>query len=237
MKTLYVLFTIIIIAAIGFTVYTLYDTKKFIEKNQIVPEVLSEENSSSLSRQNVQTQIAPERNQIKSGSHDHSSEHSSEGEKSKTADVTNHEHDTSHSHTHLEEGISPPIATNPKRADSNLDPLTDPKLKQMGKWLVKNYPDSIDEINEFLNLKQKSMRNRIYIPSQDIWIESEISIDDEIREAELAAKFYPLSENMEYLERLQERKARIDSGDLQLVDPSTIDWDNIVIVTDPEGTQ
>ena len=237
MKTLYVLFTIIIIAAIGFTVYTLYDTKKFIEKNQIVivPEILSDENSSSLPRQNGQAQIATEQSELKSGPHDHNPE----GENPKTADVTNHEHDTndtSHSHTHLEAGTSPPIATNPKRADSNLDSLTDPNLKQMGKWLVKNYPDDIDEINEFLNLKQRSMENRIYIPSQNIWIASEIPIDDKIREAELAAKFYPLSENMEYLESLRERKSRIDSGEPQL-DISTIDWDNAVIVPDPEGTQ
>ena len=80
------------------------------------------------------------------------------------------------------------------------------------------------------------MENRIYIPSQNIWIASEIPIDDKIREAELAAKFYPLSENMEYLESLRERKARIDSGEPQL-DISTIDWDNAVIVPDPEGTQ
>ena len=63
MKALYVIFATIIIATIGFIVYTRYDTKKFVESNQQGPEVLSEEKTSPLVPEDVRPQIVTDKGQ------------------------------------------------------------------------------------------------------------------------------------------------------------------------------
>ncbi len=232
MKTFYVIFATIIVASIGFILYTQHETKKFIENIIQAPEIVSEvENPSgtgiNLPHQTRNKQEFSKQTETKLRRATHYPQ-DVEGQTPKARDVSERENATSDLYKQMHPDTPQTTPKNLKKMVHYKGLATDQKIAKLREWLVKNYPDDMAEINEYLDLEKKIMVSLRHIPSQDILV-LDIPIEEKIRHTELAAKFYPNNGHEKTLQSLQEIIAKFKSGEILPIDSRDINWDNVVI--------
>lgn len=211
MKFFYSISAIIVIFAIGFTVYNWYDLKKFQTEHSQFVEVGSErekplEMNSDVEQQAGGKQTAPKKDESDRGTHSH---HDLNEETSVSPELSKHQDDKSHPSEHKLLDIPQTISEQIIEKVPFSDLTTDQQIAKLRAWLVKNH-DNPAEIEEYLQLRRSYTENRVSLPNGLTIID--MDIDEQIRLAELRVILYPNLGNEDNLINLLQRKADIEAG-------------------------
>lgn len=209
MKVFYTIAVTIIVVCITIILYTQYDANKFQESLPNMPEGVPKEGT----RDDVQPKTVTEPGLTKQTESTDTHPGSIESEISEAADVPENENDYEKTTVAAQEGTvdnNPQMVKIPKKKLLYSELQIDQKIAKLRRWLVKNHDDP-DEIEEFLALEKK--RHESTVRFTDNLIVLYMSIEEQIRRAELLVKLYPGYGNEKVLHSLIEEKARYDSGE------------------------
>lgn len=209
MKVYYTLAVFIIVVCLVVTFYALYDAYKFRESLPDISEAVSKAETPV-----VQSPTAAEDGLTERTESADIQPENIESETSAAADDQENENDEEKNNISSPNGDivdnNPQMVEIPKKKIPYSALQIDQKIAKLREWLVKNHDDPV-EIEEFLALEKKRHESTAHFGGDIIVLY--MSIEEQIRRAELLVKLYPAYGNENVLNSLIEEKARYDSGE------------------------
>ena len=209
MKAYTVTALVIITATIALCLYVWHDTKKFEESLSPLPE----RDTVKMASQTPVVDGAPRQVLTKTDSgapneseHAHPHPHPAYDRHEEIVEMPSEGASAPGNDADLAEApaTSNPAVSKKKKKKIPWDKATvDQRIANMRSWLVKNH-DNTAEIDEFLGLQ------RIFMESPSIFVN--MSPDDSLRHAELAAKLYPRTGNQAEYQRMLEVRESLKNG-------------------------
>ena len=202
--------TLFLTAVIGFVIYMKYDTHTFVKNLPPVPSVQSVETTTD-EEQIFQSQVGDKTGSTEqfteranmdaiqdSHSHDRTDNHSQSSDMFDVSNIRDGVEDDGNLSDSTEEI---PDKDKKLRNQEIIEMFKNPyeRIKLMKPWLLQTYGDT-PEVNTFLELELK-------IATADTH-----TIEEAIKRAELAAKFYPTPENQRSLETTKRMAAHATNG-------------------------
>lgn len=224
MKAYIVTYLAIIMVTIAFCLYVWHDTNKFEEGLSPLPERHTVKTAPQTPDvDGAPSQIVPEVDSAEPNAleHAHPHPHSVPHRHEEIVEIPSEGASALVNDADLAEAAATPNPAVSKKKKKKIpwDKATvDQQIANMRSWLVKNH-DNTAEIEEYLGLQ------RIFMESSSIFVN--MSPDDSLRHAELAAKLYPGIGNEEAYQQMLEVRERLKNGTLH------IDLDNAEIVPIP----
>lgn len=209
MKVFYTISVTIIVVCITIIIYTLYDAKNYRESLPDITEGVKKEGI----KNDVQPKTATNPGHTKQTESTDIHHESKENGTSDAANVQENENDQA-KNNNLTQGDTPDnnqqMVEIPKKKLQYSELQIDQKIAKLRRWLDKNH-DNPEEIEEFLTLEKKRHESTVRFPDDRVVLY--MTIEEQIRRAELLVKLYPGYGNEHVLNSLIKEKARYDSGE------------------------